>query len=147
VSKDYSRLRPPAELAQRLKTDPELKRRLARPDLKPLAWRQAEPEDETAMQAVMLWIARILRRKPEPESRKVPIRHAIIQDIVRRRYPDGKVPQKVSVAALKRDLIDKMWGAACSSEACRDACKRHGVSPKKPPDANTVARAIGRRKA
>jgi hypothetical protein len=75
----------------------------------------------------------------------VPIRHAIVQDIVRRRYPDGKVPRAVSVAALKRDLIDKMWEAACKSAKWEALCKQHGISQKKPPDANTIAVAIGRR--
>jgi hypothetical protein len=87
--------------------------------------------------------------EPEPEPTpppKLPIRHAIVQDIVRREFPPGgKVPQKVSVAALMRNVIDKMWEAACKSTKWKDACKKHGVNPKKPPDANTVARAIGRR--
>jgi hypothetical protein len=77
-----------------------------------------------------------------------PIRQAIVRDIVRRQYPPGgKLPLELSVAWLKRAVIDKMWEAACKSAKWEAACKRHGVSPKKSPDANTVARAIGRRVA
>jgi hypothetical protein len=136
VSKDYRRFRLPAESAQRLKSDfkdlahPRRFEKLAQPEFEPAPKPEPEPEP-----------------KLEPEQR-IPIRHKIIQDIVRRCYPpDGKVPQKVSVAALKREVIDKMWEATCNSEAWRDACKQHGINPKKPPDANTIARAIGRRVA
>jgi hypothetical protein len=134
VTKDYRRLKRPAEIAQRLKPDPALKQ-LARPDLAKLAsppYRtlKAEPEPEPAVEKP---------KAPEPT-----LKQAIIQAIVRRLYPpDGDAALKVRIVKLTREVVEK-WEATCNSKQWRDACEQHGVNPKQKPDRHTVARALGR---
>jgi len=73
VTKDYRRLKTPADFAQRLKTDPAL-RRLARPD--PL--RPPEPVAE--------------RKRPNR-----PRKQLAVLEIVRAEYPDGNLPRTADV--------------------------------------------------